>query len=95
MAFHPKGFRTTGILGVPSAAATTGSVRQKHTFVTTDDKAAIETANYFDPLLTPAKKVQIGDLLEVAYNVGAAPGTRTYAINIVANHVVLVPAAVA
>ncbi len=92
MAFHAKGFRSRATpLGVPSDTADPGNVRQEHTYVTNDDRAAVETSNYFDPLLTPSKKVRNGDGLTVYYDIDGTPGGRNYVITIVNNHVVITP----
>lgn len=89
MAYHPGGYRQIGSMGQPAANSPAGSVRQLHSFVTADDRAAVETSGYFNALLTPAKKIQAGDLLIVSFGVGGSPGTRTYSLDIVANAVVL------
>lgn len=89
MAFHATGFRTIGTMGVPATTIDPGNVRQMHSFITNDDKATIETANYFDPLLTPAKKVRKGDLMVVSFDVDGTEGVKVYALDIVSNHVVI------
>ena len=89
MTFHAMGFRTLGVMGLPSATASPGSARQFHTFVTNDDKAAIETANYFDALLTPAGKVIKGDILVASFDADGTEGVKMYVIDIVSSHVVL------
>lgn len=89
MTFHAMGFRTLGVMGLPSATASPGSARQFHTFVTNDDKAAIETANYFDALLTPAGKVIKGDILVASFDADGTEGVKMYVIDIVSSHVVI------
>ena len=90
MTFHANGFRSQATpLGIPSATSEPGNVRQWHTYVTNDDKSAIETSGYFDALLTPSKKVRAGDLLEVSYDVDGTPGRAAYTLDIVNSSVVL------
>jgi hypothetical protein len=90
MTFHEKGFRSLGAMGVPANDSSAGSARQLHSYVTNDDRAAVETSNYFDALLDP-RRVKIGDLLLVSYDVDGTPGFRSYVVNIVSSHVVPVP----
>lgn len=90
MAYHASGYRQIGPMGQPAANSPAGSVKQLHSFVTADDRAAVETSGYFNALLTPAKKIQLGDLLIVSFGVGTnKAGTRTYQLDIVSNAVVL------
>lgn len=89
MTFHANGFRTLGVMGLPAANSTPGNVRQIHTFVTDDDKAAIETANYFDALLSPKGKIRKGDVMIVSFDTNGTEGVRMYVLDIVSNHVVL------
>jgi hypothetical protein len=86
MAFHNGGWRTLGAMGIPSATAVTGEVRCLHSFVTNDDRAAIETANYFDTILSQVKK---GDLLLVSYDVDGLEGQKMYTLDVVSSHVTL------
>lgn len=93
MTFHEKGFRSMATpMGVPSDLAAAGETRQLHTYVTDDDRAAIETSNYFDVLWTAQRRVKKGDLLDVVYDIDGTPGHRRYVITIVSSHVVLTPA---
>lgn len=89
MPYHANGFRTLGVMGMPSATSTPGNVRQIHTFVTNDDKAAIETAAYFNSLLTPTGKIKKGDVMIVSFDTDGTEGVRMYVIDIVSGNVVL------
>lgn len=88
MTFHFGGWRTIGPMGIPSATAVPGETRCLHTFVSNDDRAAIETANYFDSLLTYTQ-VKKGDLLLVSYDVDGSEGQKMYVLDVVSSHVVL------
>lgn len=90
MAFHEKGFRSLGVMGIPATDSAAGSVRQLHSYVTNDDRAALETAEYFDDLLDP-RRVKDGDVLLVSHDVDGSPGGRYYLITISGGHVVLSP----
>jgi hypothetical protein len=93
MAFHEKGFRSNATpLGQPADNSSPGEARQLHTFVTNDDRAAIETSGYFNVLWTGARRVKSGDILDVVYDIDSSPGHRRYVVTIVASAVVLVPA---
>ncbi len=93
MTFHDKGFRSLATpMGQPATDSAAGETRQIHTFVTNDDRAAVETSGYFNVLWTGVKRVKKGDLLDVVYDIDATPGHRRYVINIVSNVVVLLPA---
>lgn len=83
MAFHASGFRSIGVMGLPSATSEPGNVRQKHTYVTNDDRAAIETTGYFNALLTPKGKVRTGDQLDVTFDVDSQPDRRAYTLIVV------------
>jgi hypothetical protein len=94
MTFHDKGFRSIATpMGQPATDSSPGETRQIHTFVTNDDRAAVETSGYFNVLWTGARRVKKGDLLDVVYDIDSTPGHRRYVINIVSNVVVLLPAA--
>lgn len=88
MPFHRTGFRTIGPMGQPSATSGAGSTRATHTYVTNDDRAALETGGYFNALLDPVQ-VKTGDLLEVSFDNDGTPGRRGYVIKVVAGVVVL------
>lgn len=88
MTMHANGFRTIGVMGVPSATSHEGEVRQVHTFITNDDAATVETANYFDSLLTPAI-VKTGDLLLVSIDNDGTPRFGSYVITVSGGHVVI------
>lgn len=88
MTFHEKGFRSIGVMGQPATDSAAGETRQIHTFVTNDDKAAVETANYFDALLDP-RRIKKGDLILVSGDVDGTEWFRIYVLDIVASHVVL------
>lgn len=93
MTFHEKGFRSLPTtMGQPAQDSGPGEMRQIHTFVTNDDRAAIETSGYFNLLWTSPRRVKKGDILDVVYDIDSSPGHRRYIVAIVANAVVLVPA---
>lgn len=93
MTFHEKGFRSLPTpMGQPAQDSGPGEMRQIHTYVTNDDRAAIETSNYFDLLWTTPKRVKKGDLLDVVYDIDGTPGHRRYVLTIVSNHIVPVAA---
>jgi hypothetical protein len=83
MTFHASGFRTTGIMGIPSATSEPGNVRQTHTYVTNDDRAAVETSGYFAALLTPKNKVRTGDQMDITFDVDGSPDRRSYTLIVV------------
>lgn len=93
MTFHAKGFRTLGAMGIPAADSVAGSVRQLHSFVTNDDVATVETANYFDALIATVTKVKTGDVLIVSIDVDGTPKLGFYVINVTGGHVVITTAA--
>ncbi len=93
MTFHEKGFRSLPTpMGQPAQDSGPGEGRQIHTFVTNDDRAAVETSGYFNLLWTSPRRVKKGDILDVVYDIDSSPGHRRYIVTIVANAVVLVPA---
>lgn len=91
MAFYRPGFRTLDAMGVPAAALSPGNTKSWHTYTTNDDRATVETANYFDDLLL-TQAVKKGDIIGISFDVDTDIGVRLYGINIVSAHVVLVPA---
>ncbi len=91
MTFHSSGFKSIAFMGTPSNTPSPGSRPQWHTYVTNDTKAQIEAAEYFDALLTPAKKIKAGDFFDVLFDLDGTPGRATYQVSIVSSHVVLVP----
>jgi hypothetical protein len=89
MTFHTKGFRSLpGAMGVPSQTASEGNTRQVHTFLTNDDAATVEAANYFDALLTP-QIVKTGDLLLVSHDNDGTPRCGMYVITVAGGHVAI------
>lgn len=83
MTFHASGFRSLGIMGLPSATAEPGNVRQLHSYITNDDRAAIETTGYFNALATPKGKVRTGDQFLVTFDVDGTPDCRHYVLTVV------------
>lgn len=89
MAFSEYGWKTVSHLGTPDGSA--GSNRALHSYVTNDDAAAIETANYFN---TAAGRCKTGDILLAGYDLDGTEGCRMYMLT-VASGVVSLTLAVA
>lgn len=75
MAFDVKGFRTVDHMSNPSGAA--GANLGVHRYVTNDDRAAIETAGYFNALVN---RLKVGDHLDVTLALATAPARRNYIV---------------
>jgi hypothetical protein len=75
MAFDKKGFRTVDFMFNPSGTA--GANLGVHNYVTNDDTATIETANYFNSL---AKLLKVGDHIDMTLALGTAPMRRNYIV---------------
>jgi hypothetical protein len=75
MAFDLKGWRRGPDMGAIGFGA--GSMKSKHFYVTNDDAATIQTANYFNPL---AAQVSRGDVFEVSVNIATAPVSKSYVV---------------
>ena len=75
MAFDKKGFRTVDFMFNPSGAA--GSNLGIHKYITNDDRAAVETAGYFNPL---AKLLKVGDHIDMSLDLDGAVARRNYVI---------------
>ncbi len=75
MAFDVKGFRTHDFMFNPSGAA--GANLSKHSYVSNDDVAAIETAGYFDTIYGRLKK---GDHIDMVLDLDATPIRRAYIV---------------
>ena len=76
MAFDVKGFRTYDFMFHPSGAA--GANLGRHTYVTNDDRAAVETAGYFNAL---SKRVKVGDHIDMTLDLDGAPMRRNYMVS--------------
>jgi len=68
MAFVALGFKTLTHTG--SIDGTAGSMNAHHSYVTNDDLAAIETANYFDSIW---KRLRKGDVIFCSLNLDGTP----------------------
>ena len=89
MAFHEKGFRTLATpMGQPADNSNAGETRQIHTYVTNDDKAAVETSAYFNALLSP-RRIKKGDMMAISWDVDGTSGARWYVLSISGGNVVL------
>lgn len=87
MAYDAKGFRTHDFMFNPSGAA--GSNLSKHSYVTNDDQAAVETTGYFNALV---KRVKKGDHIDMTLALGATPVRRNYIVTDVTGTVVTIAA---
>lgn len=86
MAFNVKGFRTLDFIGTPDTAGAAGTNRALHAYITNDDAATVETANYFDEIIG---RLKTGDLLEVSLDNDGVIGRRGYIITAAGGHVTL------
>lgn len=75
MPFNAYGFKTITHIG--SVAGEAGSNRALHAYVGNDDRAAIETANFFNDV---ASRVKTGDLLMVSLDLDGSPSPANYTI---------------
>lgn len=75
MAFDIKGFRTHDFMFNPSGAA--GANLSKHSYVSDDDVAAVETAGYFNSIYGRLKK---GDHFDMTLDLDATPIRRAYVV---------------
>lgn len=75
MAFDKKGFRTVDFMFNPSGEA--GANLGVHKYVTNDDRAAIETAGYFNAL---AKLLKVGDHLDTTLALATGAVRRNYIV---------------
>ena len=87
MAYDVKGFRTHDFMFNPSGAA--GSNLSKHSYVTNDDQAAVETTGYFNALKTRVKK---GDHIDMTLALGTTPVRRNYIVSNVTSTAVTIAA---
>lgn len=87
MAYDAKGFRTTDFMFNPSGVA--GANLSTHKYVTNDDRAAVETAGYFNSLV---KRVKKGDHLDVTLTLSGTPARRNYIVSNVTATVVTIAA---
>lgn len=76
MAFDIKGWQRGHMIGVVGSGQY--SVKYKHFYVTNDDAATIQAANYFNPL---AAQVSKGDLFEVSIDVDGTAVTKSYVVS--------------
>jgi hypothetical protein len=82
MAFNKYGFITLSHIGSVDGSA--GSNRAKHAYVTNDDQAAVETANYFDDIIG---RLHVGDQIDVSWDMDGTPGGGMYIVSSVTTHV--------
>lgn len=87
MAYDPKGFRTTDFMFNPSGLA--GANLSVHKYVTNDDRAALETAGYFNALV---KRVKKGDHIDATLTLSGTPSRRNYIVSNVTATVVTIAA---
>ncbi|MGI2031945.1 hypothetical protein ACRQ1B_06085 [Rhizobium panacihumi] len=87
MAFKIKGFRTVDFMFDPDGVA--GANLGIHKYVTADDRAAVETAGYFNAL---AKRVKAGDHIDATLGFGGAIMRRNYVVTVVTSTAVTVAA---
>lgn len=87
MAYDVKGFRTHDFMTNPSGAA--GSNLGKHSYVTNDDQAAVETAGYFNALKSRVKK---GDHIDMTLSLATTPVRRNYIVSNVTSTAVTIAA---
>lgn len=80
MAFNAKGFKTVTHIGTPDTAGSAGTNRCLHVYVTNEDKAAVETAGFFNPLTAQPGRVKAGDIIMISMNVATAPMLRNYVV---------------
>lgn len=84
MAFNAYGFKTITHTGSVDGSA--GSNRALHAYVTNDDQAGVETANYFDAVI---KRLKVGDVIMVSWDMDGTPGGAFYAVSSVTTHVAI------
>lgn len=87
MAYDAKGFRTHDFMFNPSGQA--GANLSKHSYVTNDDQAAVETVGYFNPLV---KRVKKGDHIDMTLDLDGTPVRRNYIVSSVTSTVVTIAA---
>lgn len=75
MAFDIKGWRRGPDMGAIGSGA--GSMKSKHFYVSNDDAAAVQAANYFNGLAAQLSK---GDIIECSLDIDATPLTKTYVV---------------
>jgi hypothetical protein len=82
MAFNAYGFKTLTHIGSVDGSA--GSNRALHAYVSNDDQAAIETANYFDTIIS---RLHVGDIILVSWDMDSTPGGAMYVVSSTTTHV--------
>ncbi|MGI8390218.1 hypothetical protein [Brucella anthropi] len=87
MAYDAKGFRTHDFMFNPSGLA--GANLSKHSYVTNDDQAAVETVGYFNSLV---KRVKKGDHIDMTLDLDGTPARRNYIVSNVTSTVVTIAA---
>jgi len=63
-----------------------GSVRSLWAYLTNDDSATVETANYFDDVISEMKK---GDIIFASLDIDGTPTLRQYVVDGVTGHVTI------
>lgn len=76
MAFNAYGFKTVTHIGSVDGSA--GSNRALHAYVTNDDKAAIETAGYFNSL---SDRLKVGDIILASADMDGTPALYGYVVS--------------
>lgn len=85
MAFNIKGWRDTDFMFDPSGVA--GANIPRHTYVTADDTAAVETAGYFNGV---SKRTKPGAHIDMTLGFGGSVMRRNYVVTGVSGGVVTV-----
>lgn len=75
MAFVVSGFKTITHIGSVDGAA--GANRSMHGYVTNDDAAAVEAANYF---LSIHARLKVGDQIHCSLDMDGTPIGRSYVV---------------
>ncbi len=76
MAYSADGFRTLDYIGTVSAG-TPGTNTKIHGYVTADDAATVETANYF---LDVYRRLRAGDQIQATLAISGTPVGRMYVV---------------
>lgn len=87
MAFDVRGFRTVDFMFNPSGLA--GSNLSIHKYVTNDDRAAVETAGYFNAI---SKRAKVGDHIDMTLDLDGTVMRRNYIVTANAAGVVTIAA---
>jgi hypothetical protein len=92
MTYNAKGFKTITHIGTADTTGAAGTNNCLHGYVSNDDAATVETANYFDTLLDPPR-VKTGDLLLASLDIDGTPTIGFYQFTVSGGHVSIATAA--